>query len=131
MLRLQTLERIASPKESSGYLKTLLNAWTTSARMATLAGFKGFDCCPYCTMGQDRIEHYARCPRIGETFARYGCKHGNHQNFLGLDFEYPDATLRKHAKLLCALFNSYHSALHNRDINAFTLFNNNARNLVG
>jgi len=54
-----------------GYLRTLWNGWTTSARMRTMSNARCADACLFdCSpTAEDRIEHYAHCLVVWQFLA--------------------------------------------------------------
>ena len=112
MKRLKKLEEVAQPVVAAVHLRTLLNGWVMSRRMASLEGNDLVGECPFCNRAQDSLEHFAYCPIIKEAFAKHGHHIKGAEDFLGLNpHSYPDGIL-KIARLLAALYTARNAIVH-------------------
>ena len=63
---MSVLQRRANPRVQAAYLRTVCNGWCTRRRFQDRAATCTFGC----GRGMDSVEHFARCPLVGQLFDR-------------------------------------------------------------
>ena len=115
MRRLQLLGKSShcTPACKAIYLKTVLNGWTTTRRMRSIAGNLQKAPCLLCKTGEDSLEHLPHCPVVRNLFDRNGCSCQHMADFIGIDkLSFPTAFQRK-AKLIHSIHHTFNTLRHN------------------
>jgi hypothetical protein len=78
---LKDLQRCTPPRVVAAVWKTMWNGWTTARRFQKVG--KCLLCCSS-TMGEDSIEHYARCAVLRDLCHHFiGLSHSHYSTWLG------------------------------------------------
>ncbi len=82
--------------------------------MASFAGARTLERCPFCESGKDSVEHFSRCKECMLVFCRHDLRFGGLMNFLGLYQEayWQPRILIRVAKVLSILFLVHNTFLH-------------------
>ena len=111
--RLKSLAGKVKPATHSVYIRTLLNGWPTGRRMRTLNSMHRSTSCPFCSTGQDSIEHFAHCQWCKEVFMKFNVTCNSLLDFLCLDSACTcDRVLVAKAKVLAILFTIRSTLVH-------------------
>ena len=83
--RLRALGDQVKPSWFVVFFKTLTNAWPTYRRMKSLPRHGLKNVCPFCSKGQDSIEHFCSCKFVRSVFEKHNVPCTDLLSFLCLD----------------------------------------------
>ena len=108
---LEVLGRTTSPKVQAAYLRTFCDGWCTRRRFQEHAA-----CAFGCGVGQDGLEHFARCRIVGQLFAS-SCNLTGHRTDDALDSflimrDMQEEVVAARGRALYALYRLYNGIRH-------------------